>query len=230
MAEWPELWEYVTAAVDILRTRATSDSDPAVREAATKALVSAIHPFLDRDAVREPFFDALAQLPSDGRRQVWTEVNHLRALFDRVETPEFIEMTKSEPDTTARRSGLDLLTERLPASDASDELSVLAAARRWEWEDGELQQRIVAAAQALPADRRTDALLQLSAAEPPPEAASRLALPYTPLPRAMTPSSNWLLWLTPRTLPQSRDTSTPSSTTTIRTPSTSSSMVQSEPG
>jgi hypothetical protein len=169
--EWRELWEYVTAAVDILRTCATSDSDPAVREAASKALVSAIHPFLEREAVREPFFDALAQLPPDGRRQVWTEVNHLRALFDRVETPEFAEMTKSEPDTAPRRFGLDLLTERLPAPDASDELRVLAAARRWEWEDGELQHRILAAAQALPASVATDALLELSASEPPPEAA-----------------------------------------------------------
>jgi hypothetical protein len=169
--EWPEVWEYVKSAIGILRARAVDDSDTDVREAATKALVDSIHPFLEREAIRDTFFDALVALPPDGRRRVWTEVNHLRALFDRVEAPEFAERTNSEHDATARRGGLDILTKRLPAPDQLDELQVLAAARRWEWEDGELLRKIVLAAQALSASEARAALLALSSSKPPPEAA-----------------------------------------------------------
>jgi hypothetical protein len=169
--EWPELWDYVKGAVEILRARAVGDADQEVRAAATRALVGSIHTFLERETIRDSFFDALAALPVDGRRDVWTEVNHLRALFDRVDAPEFAEATNSTHDTTARRNGLDLLIKRLPSPDQLEELKVLAAARRWEWEDGELQRGIIQAAQALPADQAKAALLDLSGSTPPPEAA-----------------------------------------------------------
>ena len=168
--EWPELWSYIRSAIELLRKRAVDDSESDIREAATKALVDAIHPFLERELVRDALFDALASLPPEGRRRTWTEINHLRALFDRVDSPELSKRTGATRDTAARRAGLDLLVERLPAPDNLDELKVLAAARRWEWEDGELQRKIVTAAKSLPPEKAAASLLDLSAAIPPPEA------------------------------------------------------------
>lgn len=169
--EWPEAWDYVRSAVALLSARANEDSEQEIRDAATKALVDAIHPFLERETVRDAIFDALATLPAEGRRRAWTEVNHLRALFDRVDSPEFAEATKSEHDTTARRAGLNILVERLPAPDSLEQLSVLADAHRWEWEDGELQQKIITVAQSMSADQAASSLLALASSTPPPEAA-----------------------------------------------------------
>lgn len=169
--EWPEAWDYARSAVALLSARANDDSEQEIRDAATKALVDAIHPFLEQAAVRDSLFDALATLPAEGRRRAWTEVNHLRALFDRVDSPEFDEAIKSEHDTSARRAGLDVLVQRLPAPDSLEELSVLADAHRWEWEDGELQQKIVKVAQSIPADQAGYSLLTLASSTPPPEAA-----------------------------------------------------------
>ena len=168
--EWPELWSYIRSAIELLRKRAVEDPESDIREVATKALVDAIHSFLDMQPVRDALFDALASLPPEGRRRAWTEINHLRALFDRVDSPEFSERTDTTHDTAARRAGLDLLVERLPEPDGLDELQVLAAARRWEWEDGELQQKIVTVAKSLPPEEAAASLLDLSVAIPPPEA------------------------------------------------------------
>lgn len=163
--EWAELWSYIRLAIELLRKRAVDDSELDIREAATKALVDAIHPFLENENVRDALFDALASLPPEGRRRAWTEINHLRALFDRVDAPEF-----TEYDIPARRAGLDLLVERLPAPGGLDELKVLAAASRWEWEDGELERKIVTAAKSLPQEEAAASLLALAATIPPPEA------------------------------------------------------------
>jgi hypothetical protein len=138
---WGEVWDYQKSAIELLSRRASDDTDEAIREAATKALIDAIHPFLEAEPVRDTLFDALAAWPDDARRRVWTEVNHLGALFDRVETPEFAASTNTAHDVTGRRAGLEALIARLPAPDEIDKLKVLADARRWEWEDGELQRR-----------------------------------------------------------------------------------------
>ncbi|WCN83831.1 hypothetical protein [Micromonospora sp. LH3U1] len=169
-ADLSEAWDYVKSAIALLSAYANDDLEPEIRTAATKALVDAIHPFLEGDAVRDTLFDALASLPPEGRRRAWTAINHLAALFDRVDSPEFAQVVDTKHDTTARRAGLDILIARMPKPDAQEELSVLADARRWEWEDGELQRKIVATAQSLPADEATSSLLTLAQAVPPPEA------------------------------------------------------------
>jgi hypothetical protein len=168
--EWAEFWSYTQSAIELLRKRAVEDPEPYIREAATKALVDAIHPFLDSEAIRGALFDALASLPPEGLRRVWTEINHLRALFDHVDTPEFSERVNATPELAPRRAGLDLLVERLPTPGALDELKVLSAASRWEWDDGELKTKIIAVAKSLPPEEATASLLALSAAIPPPEA------------------------------------------------------------
>ena len=168
---WGEVWDYQKSTIELLSQRASDDTDEAIREAATKALIDAIHPFLETKPFRDTLFDALAALPDDARRRVWTEVNHLGALFDRVETPEFTAATNTAHDVTGRRAGLEVLITRLPAPDEIDELKVLADARRWEWEDGQLQRRIISAAQALPATDANASLLELASTVPPPEAA-----------------------------------------------------------
>lgn len=169
--DWSEAWDYVRSAVALLSAQANADSEQEIRDAATKALVDAIHPFLERETVRDVLFDALAALPVEGRRRTWTEINHLRALFQRVDSPEFAGAPNTEHDTSARRAGLDVLARRLPALDAFEELSVLADAHRWEWEEGELQQKILTAAQSVPADQAAAALLTLASSTPAPEAA-----------------------------------------------------------
>lgn len=168
---WGEFWEYEKSIIELLSRRASDDTEGAIREAATKALIDAIHPFLESEPVRDALFDALATMPDDARRRVWTEVNHLSALFDRVETPEFAAATNSTHDVAGRRGGLQVLIARLPALDELDELKVLVNARRWEWEGGELKRKILTAAQALPATDANASLLELASSVPPPEAA-----------------------------------------------------------
>ena len=109
---WGEAWDYLKAVIGLLKER-TADSEVEVSEPAIKALSDAIHPLLENEAVRDALFDALAQLPREGRRRVWTEVNHLNALFDRVDTPEFSEQTNTSTDVAGRRAGLTILMERL---------------------------------------------------------------------------------------------------------------------
>ncbi|MDP9410355.1 MAG: hypothetical protein M3P70_07615 [Actinomycetota bacterium] len=171
-----ELWTYIRSAIHLLRVRATDDADAEIRGAATKALVDAIHPMLKNPNVREELFDALAALPDDSRRRVWTAIKHLQALFDRVETPEFAAATNTSHDTAARRAGLNVLVARLPEPGAADELQVLAAAQRWEWEDGELERKIVDVAQSLPAAEATRLMLRLLSSHPPAEASFELGV------------------------------------------------------
>lgn len=171
---YSELWTYIKAIIALLHVRATRDVDDEIRESATKALIDAIHPTLENVPVREPLFEVLASLPVEARRRVWTEVNHLQALFDRVEKPEFAAVTSSSHDVTGRRAGLAVLIDRLPAPDDLDELTALAAARRWEWDDNELERKIVDAARALPVAEATESMLRLLTGQPPAEASYEL--------------------------------------------------------
>jgi hypothetical protein len=173
-ATWPEVWRYQVAAIELLRTRAIEDSEAEIREAAVKALVDVIHPVLANEYVREDLFDALASLPMDALKRVWTEVNHLEALFDRVETPEFARATNSTPDVLNRRAGLRILRERLPAPDQAQELAVLAAAHRWEWDGDELLDKVLAVARSMPQAEAERSILQLLEGSPPAEASYEL--------------------------------------------------------
>ncbi|MHB8448853.1 MAG: hypothetical protein ACYDAQ_00035 [Mycobacteriales bacterium] len=164
-----EAWEYVRAGIKLLVPMA-GDDDADVREIAEKALINAIHPLLENVPVRETLFDALVTLPEDGLRKVRTEVKHLYALFTRVEKPEFIAATDSEPDVAGRRAGLDLLNARLPDAAPVSELSSLAFAKRWEWEDGELQRSITNLATSMPHDEAATTLMALLLGSETPEA------------------------------------------------------------
>ncbi|HEY5457063.1 MAG TPA: hypothetical protein VIJ96_16495, partial [Acidothermaceae bacterium] len=168
-----ELWDYLRSGIKLLET-ALNDTEAAVRDVAEKALVKAIHPMLENEAVRDTLFDALAALPEDALRKVRTEIKHLYALFTNVEKPEFIAATNSEPDVAARRAGLDVLTARLPAAATIDELTSLAFAHRWEWEDGVLQEKITQSAASLPREEAAVALIRLVTGAEAPEASFEL--------------------------------------------------------
>lgn len=168
-----EAWEYVGAGIELLQVVA-GDDDVDVREIAEKALVDAIHPMLENAQLRDKLFDALVTLPEDALRKVRTEVKHLYALFTRVEKPEFIEATNSEPDIAGRRAALDLLNARLPTAAPVDELSSLAFAKRWEWGDGELQRSITSLATSMPPDEATRSLMELLDGSEAPEASFEL--------------------------------------------------------
>lgn len=167
------LWDYCRSGIHLLQTL-VRDPDSAVREVAEKVLVGAIHPMLENEAIRDTLFDVLATLPDDGLRKVRTEIKHLYALFAYVEKPEFKAATSYQPHVEGRRAGLDLLNARLPTVAPIDELTSLAHARRWEWEDGELQQLIMRVAAAMPQTEAAAAMLQELSAMEPPEASFEL--------------------------------------------------------
>lgn len=168
-----DLWDYVRSGIILLQSM-VEDPDSAVREVAEKALVEAIHPMLEHEAIRDTLFDVLATLPDDALRKVRTEIKHLYALFSNVEKPEFKAGTNSEPDVVGRRAGLDILSARLPAAAPIDELMSLAYARRWEWEEGELQNSIMRVATSMPRTEAAAAMTQLLSAMEPPEASFEL--------------------------------------------------------
>jgi hypothetical protein len=168
-----ELWDYLRSGIKLLQSL-VGDSEAAVRGVAEKALVDAIHPMLENEAVRDTLFDALAALPEDALRKVRTETKHLYALFTNVEKPEFIAATNSEPDVAGRRAGLDILCARLPAAGPIDELTSLAFAQRWEWQNGELQKTITQVATSLPREEAAAALTQLLTGAEAPEASFEL--------------------------------------------------------
>jgi hypothetical protein len=168
-----ELWDYVRSGIKLLQIM-VSDTNDEVREVAEKALVHAIHPMLENEAVRDTLFDVLTALPDDALRKVRTEIKHLYALFTNVEKPEFKASTNSEPDVAARRVGLDILSARLPAAAPIDELTSLAYAKRWEWEDGELQKSIERVATSMPHEEAAASLMQLLNAAEVPESSFEL--------------------------------------------------------
>lgn len=168
-----EAWEYVRAGIKLLQSLMT-DEDAEVRETAEKALIDAIHPMLENAQLRDTLFDALVTLPEESLRKVRTEVKHLYALFANVEKPEFIKATNSEPNVAGRRAGLDILSARLPEAGPVDELSTLAFAKRWEWEDGELQRAITALAESIPPAEAVASIMKLLEGAEAPEASFEL--------------------------------------------------------
>ncbi|MDO8733238.1 MAG: hypothetical protein Q7L55_11835 [Actinomycetota bacterium] len=170
---WDEAWEYVRAAIALLRTMA-DDPDSVVRETATKSLIDAIHPMLEIVALRDSLFDALTTLPEEQMRGVRISVAHLYALFANVEDPAFKEATNSAPDVTARRAALDVLSARLSPATSSEELAALAYANRWEVGEEELKDAITRAASNLPEDIAVTSILQLLREKEPPNASFEL--------------------------------------------------------
>jgi hypothetical protein len=153
-ATYGDVWQYQRAAIRLVR-QLVDDPDVAIAGAALSALVTAIHPFLEYEAVRGDLFDALGSLPDEGLRRVRTEVTHLQGLFNRVSGVE------------DRQAGLDILVAGLPAPSSPDELRALAHSKRWDLEEGELQRRITDAARAVLAEVDNQALLDLLAEELP---------------------------------------------------------------
>jgi hypothetical protein len=147
-ATYGDIWQYHRAAIRLLR-QLVDDANEEIAELALDTLVSAIHPFLEYEAVRGDLFEVLKTLPSDGLRRVRTEVTHLQGLFQRVTGVE------------SRQAGLDLLIAELPAPSDPEELSALVHSRRWDLAEGELQRRITDAAQAVVAEQGTDPLMAL---------------------------------------------------------------------
>lgn len=170
---YEDLWDYLRSGIGMLRAM-VGDPDSSVREVAEKALVDAMHPMLENQAVRDTLFNALASLPTDALRRVRTEVKHLYALFAQVEKPEFGAATGSEHDVAGRRAGLDILNAGLPVAAPGEELASLAYAQRWEWEEGELQKSINQIATSMPQADAVAAMTDLLSAREAPEASFEL--------------------------------------------------------
>lgn len=147
-ATYDELWGYHRAAIQLLR-QLVDDDDETVARAALQSLVSAIHPLLGYKAIRGDLFEALKSLPEDGLRQVRTEATHLQGLFARVSNVE-------------GQKGLDLLLAELPTPTEIEQLHSLVQSRRWDFRDGELQDRITSTVRAVHAAHGSDPIFALS--------------------------------------------------------------------
>jgi hypothetical protein len=171
---YEEAWEYQRGAIKLLGSLAR-DVALGVREQALNALVTAIHPLLSNVHVREFFFDTLGGLDEQGLRRVRTEAAHLEALFARA------------TDVDDRVDGLELLKQKLPATSPEEELQVLAHARRWDFEDGELQTRVLDVLRKLPQTRVLAVVGQLLRQEDLPAAYELGAGLHATMPSSMVP-------------------------------------------
>jgi hypothetical protein len=152
-ATYEEAFDYQKAMISIMAGMLT-DADLQIVEEAESALVRTIHAALELPPIREPLIEALLQMRPAGLQKVRTEVEHLSALFERVDGVE------------RRIEGLRALTERLPPGSPADELDVLVDLRRWDFAEGELQTRIEAAVRTLEGTER-EHVLELLSRNPP---------------------------------------------------------------
>jgi hypothetical protein len=159
-----DAFTYRAAAIDALAVLAWDD-DPEIANVATSQLAKAIHPFLKIDRIRSHLGKVFANLPEIGLAAARTEITHLTALFERVNTG-------ANNDIDARKQGLDAFGAQLPPPTPEQTLEFLANTRRWDLADGELQQRLTAAAAAIPVEDRVSRLL--SALDRQPAAAYEL--------------------------------------------------------
>lgn len=160
-ATWGDVFTYREAAIDVLDVLARDD-DAEVANLATGKLVDCIHPYLGIDRIRRYLASVITDLPDTGLTAVRTEITHLTALFERVNDDV-------DNGIDARNRGLEELVAQLPPATPEQTIEFLANTRRWDLSDGELQQRLRAAAAAISVQDRVSLLL--SALDPEPEAA-----------------------------------------------------------
>jgi hypothetical protein len=128
---YEEAWTYLEQVMDLVRSLA-ADADGSIRDQSIGILVSAIHPVLENERLRGHLAKVILSLPGEAMRRARTEIEHLAALFDRVDT-----------DTAARAAGLEAFRTAFPAPSVEDELRSLVNTRRWDFDEGVLEQRIL---------------------------------------------------------------------------------------
>jgi hypothetical protein len=150
---WGEVRDYRKRLIEILVGLA-SDQDLETSSKASKALIAAVHPLLGDPLSGEDLLAALQSLVTpDQRFALWTEVEHLLALYRRHGT-----------------AGRELLLQRLeqlrglmPPLDPRSDLSRLLRLNRWDLAEEELATRIRDVTQALlEADSLEESLSELS--------------------------------------------------------------------
>jgi len=146
-ATWEDVFTYREAAIDLLGALAR-DTDPEVAGLAVAKLVGAIHPLLAEQRLRDHLAGVIENLPESGLSAARTKITHLTGLFERV-----------DDDTSAR--ALEVFLARLPTPTPAQTLEFLADAQPWDLADGELQQRLSEAAEALPVEERVSQLLSV---------------------------------------------------------------------
>ena len=149
-ATYGEAGEYRRAMIALLADL-TRDTDGDVSVAAEDALIDAIHPMIDDRFSGEALADALVELRGDARRRLRACAEHLVSLHER-----------HGPEDHRVRDRLVAVLERLPTSTPDEQLQVLAEVRRWDLEEGELEERIVTTLRALPGPvNRRELILRL---------------------------------------------------------------------
>ncbi|MGI8514630.1 MAG: hypothetical protein ACR2NT_05725 [Acidimicrobiia bacterium] len=143
-ATYGEAGEYRRSMTSLLADL-THDPDAEVAAAAEDALINAVHPMIDDRFSGQALADALVELRGDALRRLRASAEHLISLYGRHD----------REDRRVREQLITLL-ERLPPPDARENLEVIVHLRRWDLGEGQLEQRVIDALQALPgpADRR----------------------------------------------------------------------------
>lgn len=155
---WGDVFIYMEAAMDVLDVLARDD-DPEVANLATSTLVRAIHPLLQNDRLRSYLSGVVANLPETGLMAARTEITRLTALFERVNGDR-------DNDTELRQQGIKIFAAQLPLPTPEQTLDSLANIRRGDLAGGELQQRLTAAATAIPIEDRVSRLLRVLDRQP----------------------------------------------------------------
>lgn len=155
---WDEVGEYRDAMIRLL-VDLTADSEPAVATAAEDALIGAMHPIIDDRFSGESLMDALAGLRGDALRRLRAEAEHLISLYDR-----------NDREDQNVRERLQALLERLPVPSAAETVRILSQLRRWDFAEGNLQQRLVESLSSVPAGERRALLADILARDEVPAA------------------------------------------------------------
>jgi hypothetical protein len=143
-ATWAELGEYRRVLLRTLE-RLRADVEPTVADAATKALLGAIHPLIDDQFVGDELAGILSSFTGDALQQLRVDLEHLLSLHAR----------HANEDRHILQA-LQELRRRLPSPDYQDELRVLLQMQRWDLGDEELQDRITETVRALGPEDRVD--------------------------------------------------------------------------
>lgn len=134
---WGEAAEYRRIMISLLSNLA-NDDDTNVASSAADILIEAVHPIIGDPLSGHDLADAVAELHGDALQRLRASVEHLLSLYSRTNREDQINEL------------LAALLRRLPPQTPSEDLQVLVQLRRWDFDEGKLEERIVETLRSFP--------------------------------------------------------------------------------